>query len=299
MSDPVNEPHYYCAKCKSNYFRNKERNDATLASKTEADLVIDGILDNGPHAMSNVPASRQVYAPLVTEANYVWLQSMHPDEVLDFYEPHSHILSHMPIRSVMAVRTVDRVLLVRLVSEAKTGAMRGRFVFSPSGSTEPWRGCAEGAEYMMHVEGGIARPRCTMPFETVHRDIEVIGYLHHESPIFNKIVTTKQVTTTVKLLARLTDIKPTLADAMAPVVVSSNSSASSSSVPVHMPCECYEGHEAMLPTVTAHLAKAITIHGMDLNPVEGCDCPICSCKIGLCVECYGVLSNEDVEEECV
>jgi len=296
MSDPVNEPHYYCDKCKANYFRNKERNDATLARKTEADLVIDGILDNGPQAMSNVSGSRQVYVPLVTEANYVWLQSMHPDEVLDFYEQHSHILAHMPIRSVMAVRTVGGVLLVRLVSESRTGAMHGRFVFSPSGSTEPWRGCAEGAEYMMHVEGGIARPGCTMPFETVHRDIEVIGYLHRESPIFDKIVATKQVTTTVKLLALLTDIKPTLADAMASVVVSSNSSAS---VPIHMPCECYEGHEAMQPTVTAHLERAIAIHGVDLTPAEGCTCPICTCQIGLCAECYGVLWNDEIEEECV
>jgi hypothetical protein len=57
--------------------------------------------------------------------------------------------------------------------------------------------------------------------------------------------------------------------------------------------------EAKEATVRSMLAIAHTAHGTEFKPVAECDCPICTCKIGQCVECFGTLLNEEDPDECV
>jgi hypothetical protein len=232
------------------------------------------------------------------------------------------LLLHMVTGSILAIPTDAGVMLVRLDSGPITGPMTGRLVFSPTGRTTPYCGGAEGADSMLHVDGAMERPGCTQPFHTVYRNIAVIGYLRPGSHTYSRIMATRQVTTTVKLVVSLADIKPTLAEAMsdigtvtatatAPVgpgaaassAVSSNSAASSSvtmeEATAVLVCECYPGNKSQYATVAKMLATAYKLHGSDLmDTLSDCHCAICTNQIGQCVECFGALLKEE-EEECV
>lgn len=309
MSDFVND---YCSLCRDCRRRNDEYNVGLITSATETDLIIDGTLhqhrSRGATAFDIVASTGQVYVPHIREIHYTELSTSQ-----DFVRteiPIAHLLLHMVTGSVVAIPTDAGVMLVRLDSGPITGAMTGRRVFSFSGSTAPYCGGAEGADTLLHVDGALERPGCTQPFHTVHRNIVVIGYLRPGSSTYAKIMGTRQVTTTVKMLVSLEDIKPTLAEAMSvavsvapvapvgPGTVSSNSSASSSATmeeaTVYLVCECYPGDKSLVAKL---LATAYRLHGSDLTgtPSE-CQCAICTNQIGQCVECFGALMRE---EECV
>jgi hypothetical protein len=318
MSIHVN---YECYLCTVNNIRNQDNNEEILESVTDSTCVIDGVLhqhhSRGAKAFEIVASTGQVYVPHISNERYMALVA--DDEPASVFARFvgrlSHILIHMPIGSVIAIPTADGVMLVRLVSDPMTGAMTGRSVFSFSGSTAPYCGGAEGADTLLHVDGVLERPGSTQPFHTVHRSIEVIGYLSPGSRTYVRIMNTQQVTTTVKMLASRADIKPTLAEAMSSVSVtpasasasassasaltgpgtaSSNSSASPTTeqINAYQLCECYPGHEAQETTTRSMLAIAHTAHGNEYVPITGCVCPICTDRIGQCVQCFGSLLND-------
>lgn len=309
-----------CYLCVANHYRNEDNNYEMLESVTDSTIVIDGVLhqhhSRGAKAFEIVSSTGQVYAPHITEDQYMALSTNPSPLRFDTFTGRlSHMLIHMRTGSVMAIPTVDGVMLIRLVSDPLTGAMIGRSVFSFSGSTAPYCGGAEGADTLLHVDGVLERPGSTQPFHTVHRSIEVIGYLSPGSSTYVRIINTQQVTTTVKMLASRTDIKLTLAEAMAsasasavpigpgpgPGAVSSNSAASShptlDEATAHLVCECYSTDKSLL--VAKLLATAYRLHGSDLmDTLSECKCAICTNRIGQCVECFGALMREE-EEECV
>ena len=305
MADYVNT---HCRLCVANHRRNRFRNREILAGATADHLVLSGTVhqhySRGAKAFEIVAATRQIYIPGMDEETNSALEAL-TQSFVDLERPISHLLCHMAATTVVAIPTAAGVMIVRLSSGPMRGAMRDRFVFTFGDST-PYRGGAEGADSMLHVAGVLERPGCTRPLHTAHRNIEVVGYLSPASAAYSKIVATQQVTTSVKQLVLLTDIKPTLAEAMAVAVapsatISGNSSACSSSASTteHQLCKCYKGHEAKQTSVKAMLASALTIHGPALAFVAGCECPICIGQIGLCSDCHGVLWNEEDEEECV
>jgi len=314
MSLPVN---FDCYLCRANYYRNSASNDTILESVTDSTIVIDGVLhqhhSRGAKAFEIVASTGQVYVPHISNEQYMaLLADTNPDRFHLFTGRLSHLLVHMAIGSVVAIPTADGVMLVRLVSDPMIGAMTGRSVFSFSGSTAPYCGGAEGADTLLHVDGVLERPGSTQPFHTVHRSIEVIGYLSPGSSTYVRLMNTQQVTTTVKMLASRADIKLTLAEAMAsasdsdsdsdpvpigPGPASSNSSASSTTEEVsgYMLCTCYPDHESHATTLIGMLDIVRETHGTEETPVSGCSCPICSFQMGQCVQCFGTLLNE----ECV
>ena len=303
MADYVNT---HCRLCVANNKRNRFRNRHTSNDATADHLVLNGTLhqhySRGAKAFEIVAATRQVYIPAMDEETNSALEAL-TQSFVNLERPISHLLCHMAATSVVAIPTAAGVMIVRLSGGPMRGAMRDRFVFT-FGAATPYYGGAEGADSMLHVAGVLERPGCTRPLHTAHRNIEVVGYLSPASAAYSKIVATQQVTTSIKQLVLLTDIKPTLAEAMAvapSATISGNSSACSSSASPteHSLCKCYEGHEAKQTSVTALLASALAIHGPALTFVAGCECPICIGQIGLCSDCHGVLWNEEDEEECV
>lgn len=331
MSLPVNSD---CYLCRANHHRNSASNDTILESVTDSTIVIDGVLhqhhSRGAKAFEIVASTGQVYVPHISNEQYLaMLVDTNPDRFHLFTGRLSHVLVHMAIGSVVAIPTADGVMLVRLVSDPMMiAAMRGRYVFSFSNSPFAYCGGAEGADSLLHVDGVLERPGSTQPFHTVHRNIEVIGYLSPGSTTYVRIMNTQQVTTTVKMLAFRADIKPTLAEAMSSVSVtpasasasasdsdpvpigpaltgsgtaSSNSSASPTTeqINAYQLCECYPSHVAQETTTRSMLAIAHTAHGTELNPVAGCVCPICTGKIGQCVQCFGSLLNDGDPDGCV
>ena len=311
MSDFVND---YCSLCRDCRRRNDSYNVEVITSATETDLIIDGTLhqhrSRGATAFDILATTRQVYVPHIRESQYSELAASQDFVRAEF--PLSHLLLHMVTGSVVAIPTDAGVMLVRLVSGPITGPMTGRRVFSPSGRTTPYCGYAEGADSMLHVDGAMERPGCTeggvacsQPFHTVYRDIDVIGYLRPGSSTYTRIMATRQVTTTVKMLASLADIKPTLAEAMtettapvSPDTVSSNSAASShpmlDEATAHLVCDCYPANKSQHATVATMLATAYRLHGSDLmSTLSDCQCAICTEQIGQCVECFGAIMRED------
>ena len=321
MSLPVN---FDCYLCRANHHRNSASNDTILESVTASTIVIDGVLhqhhSRGAKAFEIVASTGQVYVPHISNEQYLaMLVDTNPDRFHLFTGRLSHVLIHMAIGSVVAIPTADGVMLVRLVSDPMMiAAMTGRFVFSFSGSTLAYCGGAEGADSLLHVDGVLERPGSTQPFHTVHRNIEVIGYLSPGSTTYVRIMNTQQVTTTVKMLASRADIKLTLAEAMSSVSVSasasdsdpvpigpgtasSNSSASPTTeqINAYQLCECYPSHVAQETATRSMLAIAHTAHGTEFKPVAGCVCPICTGKIGQCVQCFGSLLNDGDPHDCV
>ena len=315
MSDFVND---YCPLCRDCRKRNNSYNTDIITSATVTDLVIDGTLHQhrtrGATAFTIVAATGQVYIPHISEADYHELDTS--QDFVCHVQPLSHLLIHMVTGSVVAIPTDAGVMLVRLVSGPITGPMTGRRVFSFSGSTAPYCGGAEGADSLLHVDGALERPGCSQPFHTVYRNIEVIGYLRPGSHTYSRIMASRQVTTTVKMLASLADIRPTLEEAMSetatatatvteaapvgPGTVSSNSAASShptlDDATAHLVCDCYPANKSLVATL---LATAYRLHGSDLmSTLSECTCAICTNQIGQCVECFGALMREK-EEECV
>ena len=317
MADYVNT---HCRLCVANHRRNRFRNREILAGATADHLVLSGTVhqhySRGAKAFEIVAATRQIYIPGMDERTNCALDVL-IQSFVDLERPISHLLCHMAATTVVAIPTAAGVMLVRLSGGPMRGAMRDRFVYTFGDST-PYYGGAEGADSMLHVAGVLERPGCTRPLHIAHRNIEVVGYLSPASAAYSKIMATQQVTTSVKQLVLLTDIKPTLAEAMAVAVapsatISGNSSACSSSASAtehsacsssasateHQLCKCYAGHETKQTSIKALLASALTIHGPALAFVAGCECPICIGQIGLCSDCRGVLWNEEDEEECV
>ena len=320
MADFVNE---YCRLCRDCRRRNDPYNVGVMTSGIdETELIIDGTLhqhrSRGATAFDIVASTGQVYVPHIRESQYSELAASQDFERAEI--PIAHLLLHMVTGSILAIPTDAGVMLVRLDSGPITGPMTGRLVFSPTGRTTPYCGGAEGADSMLHVDGAMERPGCTQPFHTVYRNIAVIGYLRPGSHTYSRIMATRQVTTTVKLVVSLADIKPTLAEAMSdigtataaaaaaapvgPGTVSSNSAASSSvtmeEATAVLVCECYPASKSQHATVAKMLATAYKLHGSDLmDTLSDCHCAICTNQIGQCVECFGALLREEEEEECV
>ena len=316
MADFVNE---YCRLCRDCRRRNDPYNVGVMTSGIdETELIIDGTLhqhrSRGATAFDIVATTGQVYVPHIRESQYSELAASQNFERAEI--PIAHLLLHMVTGSILAIPTDAGVMLVRLDSGPITGPMTGRLVFSPTGRTTPYCGGAEGADSMLHVDGAMERPGCTQPFHTVYRNIAVIGYLRPGSHTYSRIMATRQVTTTVKLVVSLADIKPTLAEAMLDIgtatgpgtvsssAVSSNSAASSSvtmeEAAAVLVCECYPTSKSQYATVAKMLATAYKLHGSDLmDTLSDCHCAICTNQIGQCVECFGALLKEEEEEECV
>jgi hypothetical protein len=317
MTDFVND---HCRLCRDCRRRNDPYNVDIITSATETELIIDGTLhqhrSRGATAFDIVASTGQVYVPHIRESQYSELAASQDFERAEI--PIAHLLLHMVTGSILAIPTDAGVMLVRLDSGPITGPMTGRLVFSPTGRTTPYCGGAEGADSMLHVDGAMERPGCTQPFHTVYRNIAVIGYLRPGSHTYSRIMATRQVTTTVKLIVSLEDIKPTLAEAMSDIgtvtatgpgtvsssAVSSNSAASSSvtmeEATAVLVCECYPASKSQHATVAKMLATAYKLHGSDLmGTLSDCDCAICTNQIGQCVECFGALLKEEEEEECV
>jgi len=83
-------------------------------------------------------------------------------------------------------------------------------------------------------------------------------------------------------------------------IVASNSSVSTTTeeVATHLLCQCYPDHEAHETKIRDMLAIARETHGTEFIPVTGCSCPICTCQVGQCVQCFGSLLNEG-SDDCV